>query len=242
MDLDAFYSEHDFAVWRHVLGSDLHYHFGIGGFDTDPFEQAIINLFPYLEPGSNVLDCGCGWGGPARLLMNRLGCRMTGVTVSKAQAESIHDFPVIHSDLHYYNPTETYDTAIFIESFTHLRDPVLVLNSLRDSVDSIIVKDFLVDSPSYSDTWSMHFRTEKIFVDILRSSGFLIQNFNEIDNFWFPSVDIWYSRMSDLNPFQLNGQLARLYSLCRSIRALDAPILASLGIRQCEILATRIDR
>lgn len=41
-----------------------------------------------LEPGMNVLDIGCGWGGAARFAAQRYGVSVTGVTVSKNQAAS----------------------------------------------------------------------------------------------------------------------------------------------------------
>ena len=39
-----------------------------------------------LKPGDHVLDIGCGWGGFAVHAASRFGCRVTGVTISEAQA------------------------------------------------------------------------------------------------------------------------------------------------------------
>lgn len=39
-----------------------------------------------LQPGMQVLDIGCGWGGAARFAAERYGVSVTGVTVSKNQA------------------------------------------------------------------------------------------------------------------------------------------------------------
>jgi cyclopropane-fatty-acyl-phospholipid synthase len=39
-----------------------------------------------LEPGMNVLDIGCGWGGAAQFAVERYGVNVTGVTVSRNQA------------------------------------------------------------------------------------------------------------------------------------------------------------
>lgn len=39
-----------------------------------------------LEPGMNVLDIGCGWGGAAQYAAERYGVRVTGVTISQNQA------------------------------------------------------------------------------------------------------------------------------------------------------------
>jgi cyclopropane-fatty-acyl-phospholipid synthase len=41
-----------------------------------------------LEPGMQVLDIGCGWGGAAQFAAERYGVNVTGVTVSKNQAKT----------------------------------------------------------------------------------------------------------------------------------------------------------
>jgi len=38
-----------------------------------------------LEAGEDVLEIGCGWGGFARFAAAEFGCRVTGITISKAQ-------------------------------------------------------------------------------------------------------------------------------------------------------------
>jgi cyclopropane-fatty-acyl-phospholipid synthase len=40
-----------------------------------------------LTPGMRVLEIGCGWGGFADYAAGELGCRVTGVTLSEAQAQ-----------------------------------------------------------------------------------------------------------------------------------------------------------
>jgi cyclopropane-fatty-acyl-phospholipid synthase len=39
-----------------------------------------------LQPGHDVLEIGCGWGGFAEYAAGELGCRVTGVTLSEEQA------------------------------------------------------------------------------------------------------------------------------------------------------------
>jgi len=41
----------------------------------------------YLEPGMKVLDIGCGWGGTAAYLAEQYDVEVTGITISRAQAE-----------------------------------------------------------------------------------------------------------------------------------------------------------
>jgi cyclopropane-fatty-acyl-phospholipid synthase len=40
-----------------------------------------------LSPGDQVLEIGCGWGGFAVHAVNNYGCRVTGLTLSEAQAD-----------------------------------------------------------------------------------------------------------------------------------------------------------
>ncbi|MFI5012626.1 MAG: class I SAM-dependent methyltransferase [Hyphomicrobiales bacterium] len=40
-----------------------------------------------LQPGDNVLEIGCGWGGFAEFAAKELGCKVTGLTISKEQFE-----------------------------------------------------------------------------------------------------------------------------------------------------------
>ena len=41
----------------------------------------------YLKPGETLLDIGCGWGGMAKFAAENYGVKVTGVTISKEQAQ-----------------------------------------------------------------------------------------------------------------------------------------------------------
>ena len=41
-----------------------------------------------LQPGMQVLDIGCGWGGAAQFAAERYGVKVTGITISRHQAEA----------------------------------------------------------------------------------------------------------------------------------------------------------
>src|SRR2546426_9626158 len=41
----------------------------------------------HLGPDDHVLEIGCGWGGFAMYAAEEHGCRVTGVTISREQAE-----------------------------------------------------------------------------------------------------------------------------------------------------------
>ena len=133
MNIDNFYSENSIDDWKLILGENLHYHAGSQS-DKDIFEQAVKNLFCYIPKKSKILDCGCGWGGPAKLLINELECDVTGVTISEQQQKFIDQFVVYHADLNQYIPHEYYDIALFVESFCHLKQPEQVLHNFKNKV------------------------------------------------------------------------------------------------------------
>ncbi len=58
--------------------------------NLDDAQQAKLDLICKkleLKKGESLLDIGCGWGGMAKFAAENYGVRVTGVTISKAQAE-----------------------------------------------------------------------------------------------------------------------------------------------------------
>jgi cyclopropane-fatty-acyl-phospholipid synthase len=59
--------------------------------DLDSAQEAKLDLVCRklgLQPGMSVLDIGCGWGGAAQFAAERYKVSVTGITVSRLQAES----------------------------------------------------------------------------------------------------------------------------------------------------------
>jgi cyclopropane-fatty-acyl-phospholipid synthase len=77
-----------------------------------------------LKPGQKVLDIGCGWGSFAKFAAEKYGAIVTGVTVSKEQAElarqSCVGLPVEIILQDYRDITEMFDYIVSIGMFEHV--------------------------------------------------------------------------------------------------------------------------
>lgn len=79
-----------------------------------------------IEPGMRILDIGCGWGGTAAYAAEKYGASVTGVTVSREQAEmgqhKCRHLPVDIRLMDYrdVDVKETFDRIISIGMFEHV--------------------------------------------------------------------------------------------------------------------------
>jgi hypothetical protein len=211
INLDSFYSENPISSWKVVLGEDMHYHYGVPG--ENPFEQAILNVMEFIPPNSKVLDCGCGWGGPGRVLQKH-GHSVTGVTNSKQQAEYIQDFPVIYGDLHEFIPEETYDAAIFIESYFHLINPVQVFDNLVPNVKNIVILDIVSDKITDIGEFGIKLEPKEYMMGNLRKAGYVIKNQQSRLDFADPTIKYWRNNIDKLPPEEIYGHIGTLRDLC----------------------------
>jgi cyclopropane-fatty-acyl-phospholipid synthase len=77
-----------------------------------------------LQPGMRILDIGCGWGGLARFAAERYGVSVTGVTLSREQANlgsrRAAGLPVDLRVEDYRDTTGSYDRVVSIGCLEHV--------------------------------------------------------------------------------------------------------------------------
>jgi cyclopropane-fatty-acyl-phospholipid synthase len=112
----------------------------------DEAQEAKLNLVCRkldLQPGMQVLDIGCGWGGTAKFAAERYQVEVVGITVSEKQAkfgkELCRGLPVDIRLQDYRNVEGTFDRILSIGMFEHVGYKNyttfmrIVRNSLKDN-------------------------------------------------------------------------------------------------------------
>ena len=77
-----------------------------------------------LEQGMRVLDVGCGWGGLSRWMTQQYGVEVTGITISKEQADLArqlcHGLPITIELMDYRSLTGCFDRIVSVGMFEHV--------------------------------------------------------------------------------------------------------------------------
>jgi cyclopropane fatty-acyl-phospholipid synthase-like methyltransferase len=218
LHLNEFYSENSSESWKKVLGDKMHYHSGLVNSEgIHPMDYSIMQLYDYIEPNTKILDCGCGWGGPARQIMKDLNCDVTGITVSEEQANYIEDFKVIHADLHEVELTEQYDTAIFVESYCHLHTPIKVLKNISKHVNSVVIRDYVNltrNFVNYDVKWKMMMGNKSKYIHDLTNAGFTVKDFIIRPHYYQPESSIWLNNIMKMPENEITGQIKLLKEYC----------------------------
>jgi len=130
-------------LYEELWGEHVHHGYwdpgerpGINGADRHAATDRLVHeLVAYadIQPGSKILDIGCGIGGPALYLAGKLDCTVDGVTLSaaqaaraneKAQEAGVADRAHFHQldGLHTGYPDNSYDVVWAVESLMHIED------------------------------------------------------------------------------------------------------------------------
>ena len=121
-----------FALW---LDKSMAYTCGLFLDGNETLEEAQIKKHAFLsraarvEPGSRVLDIGCGWGANLDYLSRVAGAgEAVGITLSKDQYAAVQARNIPRSSVHYvdyrdYRPERIFDSIISIGMFEHVATP-----------------------------------------------------------------------------------------------------------------------
>ncbi len=124
-------SPYYYSLW----GEHLHHGYWISGDESK--ETAQIQLIEHLarlgniQPGSRILDIGCGFGGSSLFLAKHYGVEATGVTISPVQVEMANRAAVennLHAefllmDAEALQFSQPFDHLWSVESISHYHDP-----------------------------------------------------------------------------------------------------------------------
>lgn len=178
--LDRFYSSGSFADWESVLGAGLHYHSGFfEGHDTleEAVQRTVRHFYPQLARGARVFDLGCGWGGPAAMLVEELDCALTCATISQGQAAycRARGLETLVMDVEEAPIPGHYDTILALESLCHIRDKASLLRRLRDHAGQLILSVNCLQDGSRAERstfgGSMHQCTPQELQSMLEAAG-----------------------------------------------------------------------
>eukprot|EP00756_Hemistasia_phaeocysticola_P027642 Hpha_TRINITY_DN16128_c2_g1::TRINITY_DN16128_c2_g1_i1::g.3434::m.3434/K00559/E2.1.1.41, SMT1, ERG6; sterol 24-C-methyltransferase len=137
-DADVANSFYNLATEFYEYGWGDSFHFGWRGRD-EPHSKAMQNSQEFVAnklqvgEGSNVLDLGCGIGGPLRAIARLTGANMTGLTINAFQVQRAREItskltPYMQERCHYDvqdylnisgYPENHYDAAFYMESSLH---------------------------------------------------------------------------------------------------------------------------
>ncbi|MFI0977546.1 SAM-dependent methyltransferase [Streptomyces sp. NPDC021093] len=190
-DVDGFYD----AVWG---GEDIHT--GIYADDREPVadasrrtvERVADRLADHLGPGRTALDLGSGYGGTARYLADRFGCRVVALNLSAAQNErhraanarrgldglievvtgSFHEVP--YEEGHF-------DAVCSLEAFCHSGDRPRVLSEAARVLKpggALAFTDIMADEGASAE--ALHPVVSRLGVDALATPSFYVDRLTEL--------------------------------------------------------------
>ena len=224
IDLDHFYSQDEITKWQQIIGPDLHYHYGffMGNEDLETgVRQSVKNFYPHIEKHSKVLDAGCGWGGPAQMLIEEQYCKVKGLTISNNQAQYCQKRGIDVSilDLETHKIPGQFDIVFSLEVLSHIRDKQKVLRKFRQCASRLIltcncIANHLSAQNRSAFGESMWMCTEKELEDIVKQSGWSIIKKTNSRFQSLRTVALWREKFhhiyKDRTP---NGQLKELKQL-----------------------------
>ena len=233
INLDTFYSQDTIDEWKQIIGQDLHYHFGYFNRKEDletGLRQTVRNFYAHIPVGSRVLDVGCGWGGPAKMLKEERHCAVQGVTISRAQVAYCRSIglDVWQCDIEQDALSGTYDVVFMLEVLSHIRNKADVLAKLRPLAPRLVISMTCmadnIDTPRTVFGGSIELYTQSEFVQAVEDAGWRIQSLRNRRFQSLRTVVHWKKNLQRVYGKQTPpGQLGVLHNLTEI--ALRSPII-----------------
>jgi cyclopropane-fatty-acyl-phospholipid synthase len=129
-----------------VLGKHLKYSSGYwkeGVTDIDTSEKDMLEITcqrAELKDGQKILELGCGWGSLSLFMAEKFpGSKITSVSNShsqkafideQARKRNLKNITIITADMNVFHIDETFDRAVSVEMFEHMRNYELLLKKI----------------------------------------------------------------------------------------------------------------
>ncbi len=222
-DVENYYDEtevHYRQFWK--LDKNMGLHYGVWDETTKNLSQAVLNaneqlqLLGDIQKEHYVLDAGCGVGGSSIYLAKNVGCKATGITLSKKQTETAAKYAEREGVSHLvdfqqqdYTKTDfadnTFDIAWAIESMTTAPSKVAFFKEMCRVLKPggrLVVADFFKTRPfSLDDDKDMQ----------VMFNGWAIEDIQTVDQF---------REDGENNGFKLVGKVDHTQAVKKSVNTL----------------------
>ena len=232
INLDSFYSQETIDEWKQIIGEELHYHSGYftGNEDLEiGLRQTVRNFYPHIPVGTRVLDVGCGWGGPATMLIQEKQCIVQGVSISSAQVAYCQSIglDVWPCDIEQDPISGVYDVVFMLEVLSHIRNKADVLAKLRPLAQRLVLStNCIADNIQGARTTfggSMELCSHSELVQMVEHAGWRIQSMRNRRFQSLRTVQHWKKNLDRVYGNRTPpGQLGILHNLTET--ALQSPV------------------
>lgn len=220
--MDQYYSEAPVALWKKIIGEELHYHFGIQLNNSSSIDEIarnkICDFYKFIKPKSNILDIGCGWGGTMGLLEKELQCSVSGITTSTQQYNYCKNkYNTILCNIEAISLTKKYDYVLFIEVLSHIQNISHLIKVIGKNTNQLILSYQICKQTNYVKTHkfkNMELYDENTIKSLLTDNGWTIVYCEPVMQYAKDSFIIWKQNMEQNNDYQLYEHLRDLYELC----------------------------
>lgn len=176
-----------------------------------------------LKAGQQILDIGCGWGSFAKYAAEKYGVSITGVTVSREQAdlakERCKGLPVEIKLQDYRNINQKFDHIVSIGMFEHVGKKnyrtfmKVVSNCLVDGGRFVLNTIGTNNSINHTDPWIEKYIFPNGMIPSVRQIGLAIEDLLYVEHWENHGPDYDKTCMAWLQNFKNNwGKLKNNYS------------------------------